>query len=348
MLVYMFPVIKCQNITKEFGSGKARARILKGVDLEIYPSEFVILFGPSGCGKSTLLNVIAGLEPPTSGKVFIRGQDITQLSSDEAALYHRTKIGMVFQAYNLIRTLNVWDNVVLPQVFAGISKKRRFERAKSLLREFDLFSRAKLLPSELSGGQQQKIAIARSLVNNPWILLVDEPTGNLDSKSAQEVMAVFKDLNENKKRTILLVTHNPKHLYYANKIFYMKDGIIIKRVERKIEKQIDKRIEEPFRILKTEEDFAKDFFQLSELEIKVKLLTNKLLNFFRLNELAKEEIARLEKIIALRLEGKIDDEKVFQKLDKPFEEGGVGFYKQTARNLVDHIERFCVEEIKNF
>ncbi len=344
----MFPVIKCQNITKEFGSGKARARVLKEINLEIYSSEFVILFGPSGCGKSTLLNIIAGLEPPTSGKVFIRGQDITQLSSDEAALYHRTKIGMVFQAYNLIRTLNVWDNVTLPQVFAGISQKRRFKKAKTLLKEFDLFNCAKLLPSELSGGQQQKIAIARSLVNDPWILLVDEPTGNLDSKSAQEVMAVFKDLNENKKRTILLITHNPKHLHYANKIFYMKDGIIIRIVELKTGKQKDKRIEEPFKILKTEEDFAKNLLRLSELEIKVKLLINKLLNFFRLNELTKEEIVRLEKIVALRLEGKIDDEKVFQKLDKPFEEGGVGLYKRTAQNLADHIERYCTEEIKNF
>ncbi len=223
-------VIECKKLTKSFSHGKATNEVLHGIDLEISAGEYVILFGPSGCGKSTLLNIISGLEPATSGSVKIRGDDITKYDEEQLAKQHRTKIGMVFQQFNLIKSLNVLENVALPQVFTNINYNRRQRRAKQLL---DMFGFRKFLgynPNELSGGMQQRVAIARALVNNPWILLVDEPTGNLDSKSADEVMMLLQQLNAKSKRTILLVTHNPDYITHPHRVLYMKDGQIIRSV----------------------------------------------------------------------------------------------------------------------
>ena len=223
-------VIECNNIVKTFHQGRNPIEILHGVDLEIYAGEYVILFGPSGCGKSTLLNIIAGLETVTAGSMKLRGSDITKYSEKQLAHHHRTKIGMVFQQFNLIKSLSVIDNVALPQIFSGIRLTRRARRAEHLLDMLGLLKFKRYNPGELSGGQQQRVAIARSLVNNPWILLIDEPTGNLDSKSASEVMELIRELNEKSKRTILLVTHNPEYVTYPHRVLYMKDGKIIRSV----------------------------------------------------------------------------------------------------------------------
>lgn len=223
-------VIECKNIVKTFHQGRNPIEILHGIDMEIYAGEYVILFGPSGCGKSTLLNIIAGLEPATSGEMKLRGSDITKYDEMQLAHHHRTKIGMVFQQFNLIKSLSIIDNVALPQVFSGIRLARRIRRAEHLLDMLGLSKYKKYSPGELSGGQQQRVAIARSLVSNPWILLIDEPTGNLDSKSANDVMELIRELNEKSKRTILLVTHNPEYVSYPNRVLYMKDGKIIRSV----------------------------------------------------------------------------------------------------------------------
>lgn len=227
------PIIKVENLIKEFGTGESLVQVLKGIDLEIYSGEYVILFGPSGCGKSTLLNCIAGLEVPTKGRVVVRGEDLSKLTKAELAEYRNKKIGMIFQQFNVLKSFNVITNVSLPETFAGVPKGRRIKRAEKLLAMFGLEKVARRLPTEISGGQQQRVAIARSLVNNPWILIVDEPTGNLDSKASEEVMDILARLNQKSKRTIVMVTHNPEQLKYAHRVFHMKDGQVTKTETRK-------------------------------------------------------------------------------------------------------------------
>lgn len=221
------PVIKIVNVTKKFDLGRITVDALQSVNLEIYSGEFVIFFGPSGCGKSTLMSMIACLQPPSTGKIYVRGEDVTTLDDNQLAAHRRTKIGMVFQAFNLISSMNVLENIALPLTFARISRSRRMNRAENLLETVGMAEYKKHTPSELSGGQQQRIALARSLVANPWIVLADEPTGNLDSKSADEVMRLLISLNRKSKRTVILITHNPDYLVYADRVFNMRDGKIV-------------------------------------------------------------------------------------------------------------------------
>lgn len=228
------PVIECKGITKHFVLTKEKIyEALRGVNLEVRAGEFVILFGPSGSGKTTLLNLVAGLDRPSSGTIKIRGTDITKFSSKELAYHHRTKVGMVFQQFNLIPTLSIADNVALPQVFAKRPLRSRRERALHLLELLGLDKYANNVPNELSGGEQQRVAIARALVNNPWILLVDEPTGNLDSKTGTEVMELLFDLNRQSRRTILMVTHNANYLKFGHRVIYFLDGQTVREERRR-------------------------------------------------------------------------------------------------------------------
>ena len=223
-------VIECDKLTKTFplaGRDKG-ATVLSDLTFDVKATEYVIVSGPSGSGKSSLLNLIAGLENPTTGTIKIRGKDITKLNKKEIARYHRVKVGMVFQQFNLIPDLSVIDNIGLPQIFAGDSIDIRRKRAMHLLESLGMGELAGKLPPELSGGEQQRVAILRALANNPWILLVDEPTGNLDSKSSDEVMDILLNLNRKSLRTILMVTHNPEYLHFADRVVYMKDGKIVK------------------------------------------------------------------------------------------------------------------------
>lgn len=226
-------LIKIEQVEKSFGVGDAKVLVLKNIDLEIHSGEFVILFGPSGCGKSTLLNCIAGLEVPDKGRVVVRGEDLSKLTSAELAKYRNKKIGIIFQQFNVLKSFNVFENIALPQTFAGVPKSRRENRAHKLLSMFGLEKIGKRIPTEISGGQQQRVAIARALVNNPWILICDEPTGNLDSKASNEVMELLEKLNEKSKRTIILVTHNPEHRKFAHRVIYLKDGEIVKEEKHK-------------------------------------------------------------------------------------------------------------------
>jgi putative ABC transport system ATP-binding protein len=221
-------VISCKDVVKRFQLSKEKYQsALSGVTFEVRATEYVILFGPSGCGKSTVLHLVAGLERPTSGSIKIRGDELTKFDKVKLARHHRSKIGMVFQQFNLINNLTVRENVALPQMFSGSRYATRMKRAQHLLEAFGLKGLSDNLPSELSGGEQQRVAIARALANNPWIILVDEPTGNLDSKSAEEVMDILDRLNQKSRRTILLVTHNPDYLHRAHRVLFMKDGKIV-------------------------------------------------------------------------------------------------------------------------
>ncbi len=227
--VYKKPIIKIENVNKSFRVGNEWVKILKNINLEIYPREFVVILGPSGCGKSTLLNTMIGLEKPSSGRVIIRGHDITNYTLDQLAQFRLKKYGVVYQKPDWLKSLNVIDNVSLPLAITDIPRKYRHNRALELLRKLKIDHRAYFSATELSGGQQQRATIARALINNPWILVTDEPTGNLDSESAENVMKIFRSLNEDSKRTIIMVTHNIDYVHYATRTVYMKDGEILNK-----------------------------------------------------------------------------------------------------------------------
>ena len=219
-------MIRLENVTKVYRSGMYEVVALNRVSMHVDAGEFIAIMGPSGSGKSTLLNLIGCLDKPTEGKVIINGIDTSKLSDKELTELRRDTIGFIFQQYNLIPTLTALENVELPMVFKRIPKPKRRKRAEELLVTVGLKNEMHRKPSELSGGQQQKVAIARALANNPSILLCDEPTGNLDTVSGRTVMETIKWLNEEEGVTVVLVTHDPSVAEFAEKIFRISDGVI--------------------------------------------------------------------------------------------------------------------------
>ena len=219
-------VIDIQGITKTYVNGKLSVPVLHGIDLVVNKGEFVSIMGPSGSGKSTFMNILGCLDRPTTGSYRLNGDEVATLSDDELAYVRNKQIGFVFQSFNLLTKLTALENVALPMIYAGVNKKMRIERATQLLQSVGLGERMDHLPSEVSGGQRQRVAIARALANNPAIIMADEPTGNLDSKSTIDVMNIFRDLHD-EGRTILLVTHEPDIATYASRNVVLKDGIIV-------------------------------------------------------------------------------------------------------------------------
>jgi putative ABC transport system ATP-binding protein len=221
------PIIQLENLEKDYILGEVVVHVLRGITLEIYPSEFVAIMGASGSGKSTLMNIIGCLDHPTRGRYILNGEDVSNLSKNALAKIRNRTIGFVFQNFNLLPSLTSLENVGLPLLYAGVNKKQRDEISASLLKKLGLGDRMKYFPTQLSGGQQQRVAIARALSNNPKIILADEPTGNLDSQSSEEVMQMLKKLHEEEKRTIILVTHDPNVASHADRIIHIKDGKIL-------------------------------------------------------------------------------------------------------------------------
>jgi len=221
-------VVETINLRKTYMLGKIPVQALRGVNLRVYPKDFIAILGPSGSDKSTLLNLIGTLDKPTEGKVIIDGVDISTLDENKLAELRR-KIGFVFQFFNLIPRLSALENIELSLAIAGVSKSERRRKAIELLKMVGLEDGMKHKPMELSGGEQQRVAIARALVNNPRYLLMDEPTGNLDSKTAAEIMKLVKKLNEEDDLTVILVTHNQSVVDYAEKELYIVDGVLGER-----------------------------------------------------------------------------------------------------------------------
>ncbi|MBE6049065.1 MAG: ABC transporter ATP-binding protein [Clostridium sp.] len=219
-------MIEINEVSKVYKMGKEKVVALNNVSLKINKGEFVAIIGPSGSGKSTLMHIVGGLDSPTLGSVSIEGQDISRLKDKQLSKYRNEKIGFVFQAFNLENSQTALENVMMPLIFAGVSKKERKERALKALELVGLKELAKHKPNEMSGGQRQRVSIARALVNNPEIVFADEPTGNLDSKSGENIMDLFKEINA-KGFTVIMVTHNPEEANKAKRVIKIKDGEII-------------------------------------------------------------------------------------------------------------------------
>lgn len=219
------PVIRTEGLTKEYQLGSEIVRALRGVDLTVERNEYVAIMGPSGSGKSTLMNLIGCLDTPTAGEYWLNGTAVAKLNDDQLAHVRNKEIGFVFQTFNLLSRATALHNVELPLIYAGVPKKERRERAEAMLVRVGLAERIGHKPNELSGGQRQRVAVARALVNNPAILLADEPTGNLDSKTSWEIMALFDELHA-EGQTIILVTHEPDIAEYAQRTITLRDGLI--------------------------------------------------------------------------------------------------------------------------
>ncbi len=221
-------IIKLENVWKTYKIGNIEVNALQGLNLDVREGEFVAIMGPSGSGKSTAVNMIGCLDVPTKGRITLDNHDISKLSESELAQIRGRKIGFIFQQFNLIPTLTALENVMLPMIFQGVEEKKRIARATELLELVELGDRISHKPTELSGGQQQRVAIARSLANNPEVIIADEPTGNLDSRTGTNVLEFLEKLHKKENKTIVMVTHDPNLSKISERTEFLKDGKIIK------------------------------------------------------------------------------------------------------------------------
>jgi putative ABC transport system ATP-binding protein len=228
----MQPIVKIENLVKDFATGDGTFRALDDVSVEIYPGEMVAIMGPSGSGKSTLMTLIGLLDTPTSGSYVLDGTDVSRLSRLDQARVRNDKLGFVFQNFNLLSRLNAQKNVELPLVYGRVNARERAERARTALESVGLGAKLHNLPNTLSGGQKQRVAIARSLVHNPSILLADEPTGALDTRTGAEIMALFRELNRDQGRTIVIVTHDPEIGRHMDRVIGLRDGQLTENILR--------------------------------------------------------------------------------------------------------------------
>ncbi|MAG47335.1 macrolide ABC transporter ATP-binding protein [archaeon] len=226
-------MIELKEVWKNFKVGDDEFSALSGVNLDVFPEEFLVIMGPSGSGKSTMLNSVGALDTPSKGNIILDGKNILDLEESDLAQLRNKKIGFVFQAFNLINSLTALDNVALPLIFNGTEKEERIRKAEELLGKVGLSHRKYSLPNQLSGGEKQRVAIARALVNNPEVILADEPTGNLDSKTGTTILELLQELKEKEGKTLIIVTHDDKIAKQADRIARLKDGKII-NIEKKV------------------------------------------------------------------------------------------------------------------
>ncbi len=220
------PLIEVRDLTKVYGEGETAVHALRGVSLRVYPGEFVAIMGPSGSGKSTFMHLLGCLDRPTSGSYRLAGQEVSTLSGDQLASVRNVRIGFVFQSFNLLARTTALENVELPMLYAGVPRDERGRRAREILDQVGLGDRLDHKPSELSGGQQQRVAIGRALANGAPLLMADEPTGNLDSRSSTEIMVLFRRLNRERGITVVVVTHDMNIAAWSNRVVTFKDGVI--------------------------------------------------------------------------------------------------------------------------
>lgn len=319
------PIIKLEHASFWYDKGKSsQTQALKDINITIDRGEYVAFFGPSGSGKTTLLYLISGVEASQSGKILISGRDISNFSNKELAIYRQVGVGIVFQQFNLISNLTVLNNVALPMAFLGISEKKRQEEAMKILKRLMIDDLANRFPGELSGGQQQRVGIGRSLANNAPIIIADEPLGNLDSENSKKVLEFFKEIHEKDNRTIIMVTHEAWSLKDVGKVFYIKDGEVVKEEKTTPESLAESLSYE----LKKELVPAR-----TGTQVVASALASLLLPGFMV-----EEVARFQSYVDQRLIGQLGSLEFLQALDKSFKEGGVGLWTQTARKISNYVE----------
>jgi putative ABC transport system ATP-binding protein len=325
--------VQADDLVITYNKGKSNEfNALSHINAEIFPREYIILFGPSGCGKSTLLYTILGGNVPDSGHMYVNGEDIYAYTPAELNRYQQSVIGIVYQQFNLIMSISVLDNVALPQLFLNKAPTERNERARVLLRRFGIPDRLEdKLPMMMSGGQQQRVAVARALVNDPEILLADEPVGNLDSISAEHVMESFRKINEGDRKTVVLVTHDAKYLPYAHRVFYMRDGIL-RRIAVNPEKPQIKRVKPGETIVTEIEQLTRMYPYAEPVELKVKSIVN-----FATQTIGFRQIEHLEKGILDVLKGSLDESMFAAFLMKPRPHGGVGLHEEEARDMTRRV-----------
>lgn len=323
------PLIICRNLDITYNKGKSNEfKALVNASTDIYEGEYIILFGASGSGKSTLMYAIQGSLPPGGGTMLIGGEDIYSIPVDDRIYFQRYVMGIIFQSFNLIGSLSVLDNVALPMIFCNADKPTRERRAQSLLERFGVGHVSHKIPSMLSGGQQQRVSVARSMVNDPKILLADEPTGNLDSVSTQQVMDKIDEINTFDKRTIIMVSHNAAHLSYAHRVYYLKDGYIVREVVNPQRKQI-KPVKEGETIVTELEQLARLYPYDSIESLRVKSLVN-----YVTQDYTFSQIERLERALEYFIGGKIDDVAAIKMMMSPYERGGIGIPEKEAKRML--------------
>jgi putative ABC transport system ATP-binding protein len=339
------PLIVCRDLSIIYNKGKLNEfKALQGVNTDIFEGEYIILFGPSGCGKSTLMYSIQGSLPPGEGTLLIKGDDIYSYPPSERVYFQRHVMGIIFQSFNLIGSLSVLDNVALPMIFCDVDKQTRNRRAQTLLDRFGVGHVAHKIPSMLSGGQQQRVSVARSMVNDPKILLADEPTGNLDSISTQQVMDKIDEINTFDRRTIIMVSHNAAHLSYAHRVYYLKDGFIVREVVNPQRKQI-KPVREGETIVTELEQLARLFPYDSVDTLRTKSMVNYLTQAYSF-----DQITRMEHAVSLFIRGRMDRDSFIKSLILPYERGGVEMEEVEARRMTAVTEKMMghADDIRRF
>ena len=328
------PIVKLKDLEITYNLGKENEfKATRGVTMDIYPGEFVAFFGPSGCGKSTIFYSILGILEPSAGQLYVKGENPYSFSPEEIVRFQTQIIGIIYQAFYLINSISVADNVALPQIFHGVNPGKRTRWAKEVLKRFGMDQYSHKYPDNLSGGQSQRVSVARAMVNNPEIVLADEPTGNLDSVSTKQVMESLAEINAVDKKTVIMITHNAAQLSYCHRVFYMRDGKLERTVPNPDMKQIAKVDKQ--KILVTEFDQLSKIYPYDDpTTLKVKSLVNYLtqdINFF--------QILRLEEIIRLVVERKIDKKKFKSILMKKYSDGGIDLTEALAKTMSDKVEK---------
>lgn len=333
----MSAIIKLTNVEQWYNKGKENeVHSLKSVTLEIEEGDYVAFFGPSGCGKTTLLYATSGIDRVFSGSIEIKGQHIEELSNQELAIFRQTGIGIIFQQFNLVPSLTVVENVALPMAFVGITKAKAEEEAWKLVKYLDLEKYATHYPTELSGGQQQRVGIARALANNPPIIIADEPLGNLDSTNAKNVLKILKKLNEEEKRTIIMVTHEAWSLQDVRTVFHMQDGTITSVEHRTPSGVEEQKLSATDKIKK---DLENEVASKEAISMMVRIISN-----FFMRGSTVEEARRFETILKKRFENALDTVAFGKELTNTFATGGAGLWKRKAERVVSYVERLIEKQ----
>lgn len=332
------PIVKIRHLDITYNLGKENEyKANHDVNMDIYPEECIAFFGPSGCGKSTLFYCILGILQNSAGELLVKGKNPYLFNAEEMVKFQTSVIGIIYQAFYLINSLSVADNVALPQIFHGVSPTKRRRWAMTLLKRFDIDSKADSYPDNLSGGQSQRVSVARALVNNPDILLADEPTGNLDSISTKQVMEALDSINSKDKKTVIIITHNAAQLSYAHRVFYMKDGRLLRTVPNPEKKQIAK-IDRQKMLVTEMEQLSKMYPYLTPIELKVKSIVN-----YITQELTFDQILRLEDAVKIMIERKVNDENFIKLITAGMDEGGAAVPNNIARAMTEKVSRILIQ-----